>query len=94
MLYYSDKPERLGYYDILVYDPEIPSWDNYDNNESIYCYHHIGTSPQILTLAYSNLTKGRYVKIWRDGSEPMPICEVEVYTVTGLDVWNIQIRKT
>jgi hypothetical protein len=35
-----------------------------------------------------------YVKIWRGGSEPMSICEVEVYTVTGLDVWNIQIRKT
>ncbi|XP_063414980.1 fucolectin-3-like [Mytilus trossulus] len=77
---------RLADYDVLVYNPVISTWEDYNKSTPDLCYHHVGISPLVINITCPNGTIGRYVQVYKPNGvvfnitqHPLSLCEVEVY---------------
>ncbi|CAG2190367.1 unnamed protein product [Mytilus edulis] len=78
--------DRLADYDVLVYNPVISTWEDYNKSTPDICYHHDGISPLVINITCPTGTIGRFVQIYKQNGvdfniteQPLTLCEVEVY---------------
>ncbi|XP_076071686.1 uncharacterized protein LOC143043112 [Mytilus galloprovincialis] len=83
---YNKYDDRLADYDVLVYNPVISTWEDYNKSTPDICYHHDGISPLVINITCPTGTTGRFVQIYKQNGvdfniteHPLTLCEVEVY---------------
>ncbi|XP_063435815.1 fucolectin-4-like [Mytilus trossulus] len=75
---------RFADFFIYIYNPQINTWTNFDDEQGQLCFFHNGAAPAVLNIACNRIIRGRFVKIFKEykysyNTDALTLCEVEIF---------------
>ncbi|CAC5401284.1 unnamed protein product [Mytilus coruscus] len=75
---------RLADFFIYIYNPQINTWTNFDDEQGQLCFYHNGAAQAVLSIACNRIIRGRFVKILKEyqyfyNTDALTLCEVEIF---------------